>query len=761
MRVVDLKREVTSGGMKAERAFTVKAGAHMMSILSGLYKNPLEAIVREYLSNMNDAYVALRKADPKAVFIAPLMRVPTRLSPTLEFQDFGIGMDYEMVWEVYSQYGNSTKTENDDEVGGFGLGSKTAFCYNNGSPWNITAVKNGVRNRFMAFVGEDGIPQLTHISEEATTDHSGVTVSIPIRHQDVDGVIAACHKYAKYFPMELTVEGLDKPIEPLKYAYKGADWGMSLGKEHYGYRGGLTAVVGNVPYKVQSYDGYGSDASALRLGQVIVGNEWTIHLPIGSVDIVPSRDDLKYSDRTKATITAAVDRVIKEFQTVVEKEIQSAKSEWEVCSHLHNLKNKLIGGTAFKFKITWNGKEIADTKITRKFADAKKALDITKCEAYAIVDSGTATPVVTSDANFAVDAADSEGTPLAFIVVDNMRKGSAGVMRGLVRQKFCNQYNGRAARYGHKMGTAYCVATTATKKKIAEFFGGVPLDRILTTSDLKGVVPMVKGESEENIYRWDGKRHFAPRVNIPKGEDVYYYLPMTKSTNGRYGYNPTDSHYTDMGSRMSTMFSMAKEMGISMSESVGAETYNICYGVLEEDIDGLDSNWKDLSEVLSEKVIVHLQSKLTNLAFVEANEKDVNGNSKHLGFLRECFKSTEAQAAYPELITLFADANEVETKGTNVNTARSLILQKALLGKDVAKKITKMETTVKESQKDGVLSKNIAKRAKDIVESNKIMTLMFDFFSFAADNRYYYGNENKTNAVKIIKKNLQLALDNQ
>lgn len=58
---------------------------------------------------------------------------PTSLAQYLEFKDFGIGMSEDTIMTVFTQYGNSTKNDSNDEVGGFGIGSKTAFCYNEGS----------------------------------------------------------------------------------------------------------------------------------------------------------------------------------------------------------------------------------------------------------------------------------------------------------------------------------------------------------------------------------------------------------------------------------------------------------------------------------------------------------------------------------------------------------------------------------------------------------------------------------------------------
>ena len=48
-------KNVSLKGVLATREASIKSGAHIMQILAGLYSNPLDAIVREYMTNCGDA----------------------------------------------------------------------------------------------------------------------------------------------------------------------------------------------------------------------------------------------------------------------------------------------------------------------------------------------------------------------------------------------------------------------------------------------------------------------------------------------------------------------------------------------------------------------------------------------------------------------------------------------------------------------------------------------------------------------------------
>lgn len=763
MEIVSHQREVTSGGMKASTAFTIKGDAHVMAILSSLYKHPEEALVREYMTNMNDANIALLRVNPKAKIRSPVIRVPSRLSPTLEFQDFGIGMDYDMVWQVYTQYGNSTKNGNNEEVGGFGLGSKTAFAYNNGAPWNIIATKDGVTNYFMCFVGENGIPQMTHIETKREGLPSGVTVSIPIKHNDISKITEAVKKFVPYFPTDILVTGgiTNAEIAVKEYDFTGATWKVKAGERGYGYNTSLTVVIGNVPYEVDTVenDAQGYNKPSWLKGELYTHNSWTVHLPIGSVDIVPSRDDLKYTDRTKKAIETAMNKCGKELAEVIATSVTGAKTEWEALVMFNKATKKLVGSDVLKLHnvLKWNGVLLVEgDKVVRTLTQVRASLgkNITVTE-FAITSSNLATPRVKEITEINVRVPDdAHAAPNSYIVIEDLPKGGISLSRGLVRQKFVKvSFGGRVAKYGHTLGRVFLLNELLTKKEVSEFFGGIPEANILFASELKGVVPTIKGESLANIYRWDGIRNFASRVKIPATETAYYYLPMTRLDNGRFGYAPAGAGiHSNSEQTMRHLTDLMELLEIEIPQSTATIPYPIIYGVLDTDVSKLTTDWTNLADMVTEKLIEKAKSQMSLLALSSGNVEDMSSTLEYK------FVTDIASSQFPEAKVIADAGMEIETAHKKVQPLLYFLRDnQAVLDTANSLLTAELAKTIKDEGKK--VKKNLTKDAKEFIEQYPVLKMMFTMWK--STQNYYYGADRSKDSKKILKENLQLVLDNK
>lgn len=528
MQLVTEKHDVSGANLGETRQFTVKLGAHIMQVLSGLYTNPVNAMVREYLTNMYDAYVALRKvhgADAKIQ--PPVIHVPTNLAPYLEFRDYGIGMSRETVMSVYSQYGNSTKNDANDEVGGFGLGSKTAFCYQSGAPWSIESRWNGERHLFTAYINGDSMPTLSHVMTEPTDEHNGVTIKIPIRRQDIPECVDSVKEYAPYFPMELKLEGIPADqVNPIEYALRGPKWGVRASRDQYS--SDSRVVMGNVPYTIDRNTMYTVVNNADPSG-FLWHNSVDLHLDIGTVDIVPSRDSLKYTDKTKNAIRDACLTVLKEIPAAVSAAIQGCATEWDALCEIHKMHSvnriaNMIGTLTFK------GKKI-DPKVgvTVSLADVQKKHRGAEVMTYELVNERSS--VITVGANTSLRVRPEH----TFLVVNDLPNTAILVAKSLLFKELVNKNSkGRAERWGgHKIGHVH-VVKGVTKQQLADLFPGYPVAKVLSVSELKGTVPLVKALSvKDTVYRWapTSANRWEARAKIPTGGTVYYYLPLVQDPN--------------------------------------------------------------------------------------------------------------------------------------------------------------------------------------------------------------------------------------
>ena len=111
--------------MEGGTAFSIAANASMFRILSnGLYSNKERAIIREVSCNAYDANV-----DAGNGHIPIEVHLPNTLEPFFSIKDSGPGLTPDQMVNVYTQYGNSTKTDNNLAIGCMGLGSKSPFSY--------------------------------------------------------------------------------------------------------------------------------------------------------------------------------------------------------------------------------------------------------------------------------------------------------------------------------------------------------------------------------------------------------------------------------------------------------------------------------------------------------------------------------------------------------------------------------------------------------------------------------------------------------
>ena len=116
---------------------------------STLYKEPYRAIIRELVSNAIDASKAANETKPV------ILHIPSSISANDNFyvQDFGIGMTLEHVINIYGNYFSSSKQNDSNSIGGFGLGGKTPFIYvkdkTDGFKLETTSPEDGVRRTFV------------------------------------------------------------------------------------------------------------------------------------------------------------------------------------------------------------------------------------------------------------------------------------------------------------------------------------------------------------------------------------------------------------------------------------------------------------------------------------------------------------------------------------------------------------------------------------------------------------------------------------
>lgn len=295
-------RELESKGVTASGTFgiSLKDSTHLMTILRDtLYSDRVLAVLREYSSNAWDAHRSIGKQDVPIKVV-----IPTRADPTLTIQDFGPGLSLEEVFQVYSQYGASTKRDSDNAVGMFGIGSKSGFAYSDS--FTIISCHGGKRRTYVAVLDESEAGVINLLHEEDCGDATGVTIQIAVRSNDLwEFANKAKNLYQHFDPRpEINIV-----LPPLPTTHNVLGHGIL-----YEHNDGIDwlAKMGCVAYKVDLTQLKGQDKRDC-VGKYVHQLAGVLNFNIGDLAINASREGLKYTEATKKALIAKIEMLVDEF----------------------------------------------------------------------------------------------------------------------------------------------------------------------------------------------------------------------------------------------------------------------------------------------------------------------------------------------------------------------------------------------------------------------------------------------------------------
>lgn len=171
-------------------AMTVSPEAmkYILPRLTDLYLDPVEAVVRETVSNAQDAAGRAGSTSPVVV------ESPDLLSPSLVISDSGDGMTREQVERTYISYGMSSKRDDLGQVGAFGLGAKAPLAYT--SEFQVETVCDGELTSISIRREQDG--PVASLSTTSTDRPNGTKVTVPVREEDFERFKNALRTYSRY-----------------------------------------------------------------------------------------------------------------------------------------------------------------------------------------------------------------------------------------------------------------------------------------------------------------------------------------------------------------------------------------------------------------------------------------------------------------------------------------------------------------------------------------------------------------------------------
>lgn len=302
--------------------FNIAMNAKMVKILSDmLYKDKIGSLVREISCNAYDSHVAAGK--PEAPFY---IHLPTLTEPWFSVRDEGIGMSDQTIRETFTIYGESTKDLSDDAIGAFGLGCKTPFAYRD--QFTITSIYDGTKTIYSAVINTSGIPELIPQAIIPCNAHNGIEIMVSVDSSDFEDFEYAVQYQLKFFK-----------VKPIIENRKSFEFNFDA-NTMIDYSDENVTVFSNVDYTmrkifiVQGGVGYPLDKEEVTrdnhpIYDYLQNRGSIIEFPIGDIDVVASRENVAYTDRTKKNINDRLAKIAKEMIATIVQELEATDNFWQ------------------------------------------------------------------------------------------------------------------------------------------------------------------------------------------------------------------------------------------------------------------------------------------------------------------------------------------------------------------------------------------------------------------------------------------------
>jgi len=317
MQIEFAQKTVVSSNLPAGQrvAFGAEVNGFMYDLLSkGLYSKPIEAVLRELSTNAADAHAMAGRGD-----LPFEVKLPNELDMSFHVKDFGPGLSKEQIETVYNVYLKSTKRDSNLANGCLGLGSKSPFAYTD--TYMVVSAHGGVQRTYIVAKDDNGEPYSVLSAETPASAEwpSGLMVTFPVQPKDFAEFRAAAERLYRWFSVPPHVVGATLDLTPPQAIYRGA-----LAELVPSLPNGSVVVMANVAYPL--------DTAVLHkempdlwepLSQACGQGSWVFRVPTGAVNFPPSREALRYNERTVAFLKDMLRAVTEEVVRYIVARINS------------------------------------------------------------------------------------------------------------------------------------------------------------------------------------------------------------------------------------------------------------------------------------------------------------------------------------------------------------------------------------------------------------------------------------------------------
>lgn len=293
-----------------------KEADKLFDVLISSYKNIRAAFIRELVSNAWDAHKNIGVEEPVVVNMDQ-----DDGGWFIEVIDKGVGMTDTFIRKTFSKLLKSTKTSSNEEIGGFGIGSKSPLGYI--EQFYLSTIKDGFRNEYIIYRKDTGLPKISPtLVNDPTEDSCGTIVKVYLKqeetHQAKDEIyyygttITEMEYIANICCSELSFfDNVVFRFTHSKSKNKGENYnnGKIIEGKYFKYKTSTQfakdfhIILGKVAYQI--------DWKELSLDPINI--PVGIKFEIGELMVNMTRESIRYSDDAKVLIKMRINEAIQEL----------------------------------------------------------------------------------------------------------------------------------------------------------------------------------------------------------------------------------------------------------------------------------------------------------------------------------------------------------------------------------------------------------------------------------------------------------------
>lgn len=369
----------------AKRSFVIGNSQKIISILRDkLYSDPIKTIVQEISSNAKDANAEAGKSH-----LPIKIRLPDFVDNTFSIQDNGIGISPERMFNVFIQYGNSTKDTSNEAIGGLGIGAKSPFSYADNFQIETITAENGkhMKRSYHAYLGGNDEGTLIELFATETDEETGTKISLAIQQKDFRHLKDECKNQFIWWSVPPVFLGDALVIQPRKITHR-INSICHIEENFSSKNSKFILLINEIAYDIETH----------RFTNNFFGLNDTLVITATYDDVVltANRDSLDYREKTMKFIQKVLNESAKEFYDWFNLQINNEPDYASACKKAEQLvgmfvysSHSVYDNANFKYKgfrlldcyeIPWELKKYYRSKVRKLYID----IDSKKSEYIAV-----------------------------------------------------------------------------------------------------------------------------------------------------------------------------------------------------------------------------------------------------------------------------------------------------------------------------------------------------------------------------------------